>query len=370
MLLGEETFIEVSAEQRQQLPFRLRDAFLARRFDEVLELLRWNPGFLKRDQLAYIRARCWMELGHSAPAVVFFDHASELEPTNPSYPSLALTALVRGGQTGEAERRASRYVKDEATHPRLLFHAAEVLFEAARRSGGEQAKSLYEDVINAVRAGLQHELVFKEASTLPSVVLSGRTYLALALVHLGRLDEARREFEVATQRHPRSAEAWTQRGLFEQRFSTMVAAKCYVEAIKLGSKHVWAYFELARIRLVAADYLGCIELCQLGIELTDRPELIATMLEWRAIAMHFQGASHEAVRQAFQMALAIDPLNPRLRENAERFERSAVVDSQGLMPPHNLDFEISPEAASDEILLALGGSPATIIPMPGLAPTG
>jgi hypothetical protein len=145
MLMGEETFVEVSSEQRQQLPVLLSEAFRARRFDEVLVLLRWNPSFLNRDQVPYIRARAWMELGHFAPAVLFFDHAASLAPENPSYPAFALTALVRGGHFEEAEQRARRYIEDKTTHPRLLFRAAQVLLTAARRSEGQKAKALYED---------------------------------------------------------------------------------------------------------------------------------------------------------------------------------------------------------------------------------
>jgi hypothetical protein len=43
------------------------------------------------------------------------------------------------------------------------------------------------------------------------------------------------------------------------------------------------------------------------------------MLEWIAIAMAFDHEPREAVRRVFQMALEIDPLNPRLRENVARF---------------------------------------------------
>jgi len=357
MLMGEETFVEVSDEQRQQLPARLRDAFYARRYEEMLELLRWNPSFLPREGVAYIRARTWMALEHFAPAAEFFDYASELNPANPSYPALALAALLRAGRTEEAERRAARYVKDEAAHPRLLFYASYALFSAARRSDGRQARMLYEDVVRAVRTGLKHEAVFQEAGTLPSVVLSGRMNLALALFHLGRRDEARRELETTTQRHGKSAEAWTLRGIFELQVNPAAAAGCFERAIQQGARHVWAYYGLARIRLQEAAYPSCIELCQAGIERTNRPELIATMLEWIAIAMTLNHASRESVKQAFQMALEFDPLNPRLRENVARFERLEET------------FEISPELEPDEILREfVGGAP--VISMSGLAMTG
>jgi len=81
------------------------------------------------------------------------------------------------------------------------------------------------------------------------------------------------------------------------------------------------------------------------------------MLEWIAIAMTLNHASRESVKQAFQMALEFDPLNPRLRENVARFERLEET------------FEISPELEPDEILREfVGGAP--VISMSGLAMTG
>ena len=52
-----------SQKTRDELPLRIRDALEGERFDEVLELLRLRPEFLPGHAVAYLRGRCWLELG-------------------------------------------------------------------------------------------------------------------------------------------------------------------------------------------------------------------------------------------------------------------------------------------------------------------
>jgi hypothetical protein len=115
MLTGEEIFAKAAPAERTRegLGPRLRAAWERRDWDEVLTLLRTGPDFLDPAQLAYLRGRCWAELGHHDVALLFYDFAARLKPNNVSYQVLALEELVQLGQLDQALRRASAFSSAE-----------------------------------------------------------------------------------------------------------------------------------------------------------------------------------------------------------------------------------------------------------------
>jgi hypothetical protein len=118
MLTGEEIFAaaEPAERTRSRLEPRLHAAWAKRDWDEVLALLRTGPDFLTPDRLAYLRGRCWAELGHPDVALLFFDHASRLSPGNLNYRALALEPLLQLGQLDEARQRAHAFSVDLDAH--------------------------------------------------------------------------------------------------------------------------------------------------------------------------------------------------------------------------------------------------------------
>jgi hypothetical protein len=104
MLLGREVFERVDATERtrERLGLDLEAAWQARDWDRVLELLRRGPDFLTVDQLAYLRGRCWLALGHPEVATRFFEFALRLQPTNAEYRLASVEALLTLGQADVA----------------------------------------------------------------------------------------------------------------------------------------------------------------------------------------------------------------------------------------------------------------------------
>jgi tetratricopeptide (TPR) repeat protein len=111
MLTEEEFFVKTDPAERTRarLGPRLRTAWQRRDWDEVLALLRTDPDFLDRAQLAYLRGRCWAEFGHHDVALLFFDYAARLKPENVSYQMLALEELLQLGQLDQAHNRVRAF---------------------------------------------------------------------------------------------------------------------------------------------------------------------------------------------------------------------------------------------------------------------
>src|SRR5437660_4175123 len=81
-LTNEEIYARVDPVERtrERLEPRLRAAWERQGWDEVLALLRTGPEYLRQDQIAYLRGRCWTELGHPEIALLFYDYAARTNP--------------------------------------------------------------------------------------------------------------------------------------------------------------------------------------------------------------------------------------------------------------------------------------------------
>ena len=82
---------------KNELMKRAGAAYQNRDWRGVLEALRFAHPYFSAEQVAYMRARCWQQLGRPEPAFWFFDRAYKLAPSNRSYAFMRLDALFRAG---------------------------------------------------------------------------------------------------------------------------------------------------------------------------------------------------------------------------------------------------------------------------------
>ena len=118
MLEGDEMHVHADPADRTRGRFgpRFKAAWGRQDWDEVLKLLRIGPDFLGQDVNAYLRGRCWQELGQPDVAFLFFDHAGKLNPQRVGYHVLALEELTKYGNPDEIVQRASIYMDQEDSH--------------------------------------------------------------------------------------------------------------------------------------------------------------------------------------------------------------------------------------------------------------
>ena len=84
-----------------------KKAFATGDWLQALTLLRQVSRFLQATEVAYMRARCWLELGVPDNAVAFLRHATKHEPVNQNYRWLLLDALIRAERLDEAKQEAA-----------------------------------------------------------------------------------------------------------------------------------------------------------------------------------------------------------------------------------------------------------------------
>jgi tetratricopeptide (TPR) repeat protein len=335
MLTGEEIFQDISPAERATLPQRLQRAFDEGRFEEVLALLRYEADFLPRELIAYLRGRCWFRLHDYEPAVWFSQYAHELTPGEPGPAVMVLDALWRAGRQADVMERARGIVENPSAHPTVLLTAALMLFRLAEQQEEAAARPLYERVVHAIERALEEEATLLPEERIPANTFAGRVGRALALEKLGRESEARQAHQDNLQEHPKDPLAWTIAGLFESQRDVQRAARYLQRAVELESRHVSPYLFLAHHRLDEGRFQEVIDLCRTGIELATRQEDLARFYEWSAIARHRLGDPDRTVRELFDAATRLDPLNLRIRQNREAFER--FVAAQHAAPPPRLE---------------------------------
>src|SRR5206468_4867238 len=103
MLQGEEIFEPLPQEERtrQHLGAALKDAKDRKDWQQVLRLLRKGPLFLSPDQIAFIRAEAYNELGHLDTAFMFVDYAARIAPQITHYDWRATGLLLKLGRFDE-----------------------------------------------------------------------------------------------------------------------------------------------------------------------------------------------------------------------------------------------------------------------------
>lgn len=352
MLTGEEIFQDISPEEKATLPQRLQRAFEAGRFEEVLALLRYGADFLPRWFIAHLRGRCWFKLHDYEPAAWFSQYAHELREREPIPELMVLDALWRAGRQADVRERARSIVENPSAHPTVLLTAALMLFHLAEQQEEATARPLYEKVVHAIERALEKEPTLPPEERIPANTFAGRVGRALALEKLGRESEARQALQDNLQEYPKDPLAWTIAGLFESQRDTQRAARYFQRAVELESRHVWPYSFLAHHRLGEGRFQEVIDLCRTGIELATLQEDRARFYEWSAIARHGLGDPDRTVRKLFDVATRLDPLNLRIRQNREAFERFIAAQHAG--PPPRL--EASPVPNLGEALRTLSAS--------------
>jgi hypothetical protein len=75
-------------------------------WEDIIDLLRSNPGVLPPHSEAFLRGWSWNQLGDPETADLFFQRAAELDPQNPKYPVAVMEARIRAGHIDEALRYA------------------------------------------------------------------------------------------------------------------------------------------------------------------------------------------------------------------------------------------------------------------------
>jgi tetratricopeptide (TPR) repeat protein len=307
----------------------------------LLDTLRALSDKLSRAMVAYMRGRCWREIGRPEPALWFFELAHQLDPAQPNYELLVLDAMFQSSRKPEAIAKARALLKSPEARPYVVIGAAKVVSEMASQLSEGQAAEFYTDIINSLPDSLDRLAKEWTLDLVSSLLLAGHLCLAIAYERLGEMGQARRTYDQVIASFPGQDEIVVARAMFLFVVDEVNAWRDLKELVARRTSNVYPYFFLAHRALKEEHYERCMELCDLVLRNATHSLLRAHALEWTAISIYEKGASIESAKELLREAVYLEPLNENIRKNlevAEKLEkqaRSPLSDfalSQPIMP--------------------------------------
>lgn len=294
----------------------------AKDFNRALEILRRRAEYLEPAALAFQRGRTWMEAGEPTIATLFLERASELLPSNPNYPAVALHALLAADPQRARQRARDILQNSDSEPPRLVLIACQILFFEARESAREDAKAALSALVTAIRNAMARMVISGEAQILPSLFHQAFALLGLCFERLGDPTEALKCYNQGLTLDPGDPLLLMVRGMLLYAQDSLAAVRDFEHAIQRGSSLVWPYYFLSHHFLLSMSYRECLRTSTEGLQREASDGVRADLYEWIAISHASLGAPKQVVEASFQSALGLAPSNERIGANYELYERS------------------------------------------------
>jgi tetratricopeptide (TPR) repeat protein len=365
MLQNDEVFQPIDADEsaHEALDAELQAAWRQERWEDVLRLLRKGPPSMPMDEVAYLRARAYDQLGHVDAALLFMQYAAKLKPDDATYQFSLMEMLRTARRLDEAVALAESWIDRRDLPPALVVQAASVLLPAAKERSLEGGKATYQRIIEGLQTALQDSSERWQEETmlgyLKEVMVLGNLILGSCYQALEEWAHARDAYEKAFEVAPDDPRIFTARGILRMKTDPPAATADFEAAVARGVPIAAPYLFLAHNALLRHDYRRCLDLCNSILSRPQRPRTAAAALQWAAIAQYELHFPPEVVRHNFLTALRLDPLNDQIRSSSEQFENSvrsgpATHDQETLWPAvQNLDPSLmSPHQNLDASLMS------------------
>ncbi len=306
---------------------KLNEAYEARErgeWDKALELLRRWGKYIAAPLLSYLRGTIWNAAGDAATAVVFFEHASQLDPDNELFQAVLLDALKMADPREAAARAEVVLQNSEARGPVVVLYATDIIFEAAREMSGSEAASTYHRLIPIMERTLGRLETQRQVDLeYPAPKGLGLAVLATCYREIGDTQRAYGYYSRAIQLDPSNDVLLTARGMLMYGTDPNSAAD-FEQAIQLGTQLVWPYFFLAHQYLANNRFEDCRSMCERGLQCPASNRVHSELYEFLAISLTHLGYPEPFIRRAFENSIRVDPSNDRARRNLERFETAVI----------------------------------------------
>ena len=176
-----------------QAAARLGDAFEARQrgeWDRALELLRRWGAHVAPALVSYLRGSIWIEAGDPHTAVLFYDHASRLQPDNGNYLETFLHTLDVVDPAA-ARQRGEEILREPDRFPaEAVVQAAAVEFKAARLLPEVDAAQIFRQLIPVLQGALARIEVGDESGVDRSSYAKAAALLGFSHEFLGETQAA------------------------------------------------------------------------------------------------------------------------------------------------------------------------------------
>jgi len=311
---------------------RLIEALEAREsrdWDRALALFRELKGQISPDLLSYNRGLVWDEADYPAIAAEFFNHASQIDPTNAHYRALYMQSLSL--YEPETARNLAREVlaNDRKHDPLVVAQAATIRFQETSSASDAQTVQLFRELIPIMERNLAR--VEADAGRPSNAAAYESTVGKLGIFYelLGNSSAAVDYFSRGLQVNPNNDGLLAARGVLL--YGTGARAIADLErAAQLGSQLAWPYLFLAHHYLATSRFEDCRLMCETGLKVRGSDAVKSELEEWRAIAQAELGFPSDTVRAAFEAAVRLDASNELARRNHVFFEASLKAPSTRL----------------------------------------
>jgi tetratricopeptide (TPR) repeat protein len=308
-----------------QAAARLNHAFEARQrgeWDRALELLRKWGAHVAPALVSYLRGSIWIEAGDPHTAVLFYEHASRLQPDNGNYLAIFLHTLGIVDPVA-AGRRGEEILREPERFPAVaVVRAADVEFKAARALPEVDATQLFRQLIPVLQGALARIEAGDESGVDRSSYAMAAALLGFSHEFLGETQPALDFYSRGLAAQPHNDGLLVARGILLYG-SGPRAIHDLEAAARQGSPVIWPYFFLAHHYLVNGDFDRCRILCERAMEMAGSGAAKSELAEWLAISQSELGFPVEMVRASFENSIRLDPSNGRARRNLAAFEAAS-----------------------------------------------
>ena len=318
--------IPMSAEARAQWQARGYAALQAGDLDANLDHLRRQyPDDFPPGVIPALQARCWDQLGLPEAALLFYQEASKALPMGKV---LAMDCLRRLGRIQEAMETAKQLLSDPQSPRSHMYLAANALFLLALEQPSGVLPQILEMIVNPLRGVIEaeHKTPFSSRQDRGLEGAAARA-LALALVALRRLGEARQVCDEVLKSYPDDPALLLARGVANLPDNLAGTEADFTRAVAVQAQHSLPYAALALFRVEQGKYADTFELASQAMRFPDMPDEIKGLLfELRGIALAELKQSRDRVEEEFARARILNPTS------ASRIEYNREVAVKSLEP--------------------------------------
>jgi tetratricopeptide (TPR) repeat protein len=309
-------------ELNPQAQANLNDAFEARQrgeWDRALELIRGCAHSLAPDMVSFFRGRTWLDAGDTESAVLFFEHALQVQPDNGNYLAIFLDTLSMVDPAA-AQGRAWQVLHDpNKTSPVAVAHAADIVFKATRSLPMAEATDVIRKLIPVLEFTLARMEACEESGVDRWSYLLACVVLSYSHEMLGETQAAVNYLTKGLQEDPDNHDLLVTRGMMLYGASSR-AITDFELALRTPSSVVWPYYFLAHHYFVNGRFEECRVMCERGSQMPASAAVRSELAEWTAISQAELGFPAEMVRASFETAIRLDPSNDRARRNRAAYE--------------------------------------------------
>ena len=309
-----------------QAEAKLREAFEAKNrgeWDRALDLLRRWRAHIDPARVSYLRGSIWLGAGDPATAIVFFEHACQLDPDNELFQGRLLETLETTNPPEAATRAEAVLQNSEARGPVVVLRAADIIFGTARGMPELQAAPIYRRLIPIIERTLARLETRRRADPEHSAPKGlGLAVLATCYREVGDSQRAYDYYSRAIQLDPTNDALLAARGMLMYGADPNSAVD-FERAIQLGSRLVLPYALMAHHNLSQGRFDESRRLCERALEMNGSPALMSEVCQWMAIAQAELGFPDGMVRATFDDAIRRDPSNERARRNLAAYDAAS-----------------------------------------------